>query len=271
MPVVSAPPPPRCVLSPWSFRFGVHTHHSPVGALSSWVERRLELLLQESSLNCPGGSFCFWENPPVQSCCSIHGRACPLTQLTSPTRPGMSGSGPHTAQLSTIPHRRPVVFVGLPLRPYCPYSPSCNLKQPGLSHCCSTPVWQGKGAVNSALPGVLLQAWRARAWGYSHPGPCAGPGAGPRDLFVLKQSPYRLFFQFLLYFLVSCLLKHWGTVGCLVCSSVDWVGVSPMCRGKLTPLAPISPPSFLVNMIFRWLPPKQLTKNVHNDLTFQLK
>ena len=72
---------------------------------------------------------------------------------------------------------------------------------------------------------------------------CPGPRAGPRDIFVLKQSHYRLFFQCPLYFLVSYLHKCWGTVGCLLCSSVNRLGVSPVCRGKWTPLPLISPPS----------------------------
>ena len=80
-----------------------------------------------------------------------------------------------------------------------------------------------------------------RVWGCSSP----VPRASPRDLFVLKQSPYRLFFQCPLYFLVSHLHKRWSTVGCLLCSSVHRVGVSPMCRGKWTLLLPISPPSFV--------------------------
>ena len=87
-----------------------------------------------------------------------------------------------------------------------------------------------------SLPGVLWQARQAWAWDCSRP--------GPRDLFILKQFPYHLFFQCPLYFLVSYLHKHRGTVGCSLCSSADRVGVSPMCRGKWTPLPPISPPSF---------------------------
>ena len=67
-----------------------------------------------------------------------------------------------------------------------------------------------------------------QSWGCSRPGPLARP----RDLIVLKQSHYLLFFQCPLYFLVSYLHKHWGTFGYSLCSSVDWLGISPMCRGS---------------------------------------
>ena len=91
----------------------------------------------------------------------------------------------------------------------------------------------GKGAINPALSQESCgRLGRYRAWGCSHPGPHAGPHAGPRDLFVLKQSPYLLFFQCPLYFLVSYLHKCWGAVGCSLCSSIDRLGASPVCRGS---------------------------------------
>ena len=79
---------------------------------------------------------------------------------------------------------------------------------------------------------------------------CPAPHAGPRDLFVLKRSPYCLFFQCPVYFLVSYLHKRWRAVGCSLCSSVDWLGVSPRCSGEWTPLPPISSPSWETNFIF---------------------
>ena len=97
-----------------------------------------------------------------------------------------------------------------------------------------------EGAVNQALSQESCHR-PSRRWAQG----CSRPG--PRDLFVLKQSPYRLFFQCPLYFLVSYLQKCWGAVGCSLCSSVDWVGVSLVWRGKWTPLPPILWPSFLVN------------------------
>ena len=73
---------------------------------------------------------------------------------------GLSRSGPHTAQLSTLPSLAPTASVGLPLHPY---SPPCDFKQPGLSQRCSSLVWQGR---------VLLTGLSPRS-------PAAGPvGAG---------------------------------------------------------------------------------------------
>ena len=59
---------------------------------------------------------------------------------------------------------------------------------------------------------------------------CPGPGAGPRDLIVLKQSSYRQIFQCPLS-LVSVLHICWNTVVCLLCSS-DQLGVSLVLRGS---------------------------------------
>ena len=103
------------------------------------------------------------------------------------------------------------------------------------------PCLAGEGAINSALSQESYsRPSGCQVWGCS----CPGTHSGPRDLFILKQSPYRVFFQCPLYFLVSYLHKHCGTVGCSLCSSVGWLGVSPMCRGKWTLFPPISPPSF---------------------------
>ena len=190
-----------------------------------FVERRLELLLQGISQSAPPVSFPFWENPSAQSCRSIQGRACLLTQPTSPARLGIVWvKVPHSPTLNP-PQPAPTVSVCLPL---CPYSPPCDFKQPSLSWCCSSLVWQGRELLTWGSPRSPVAGQRVWVWGSSH----TGPGAGPRDIFVLKQSPYHLFFQCPLYFLVSYLHKHWGTVGCLLYSSVDWLGVSPVCRGK---------------------------------------
>ena len=61
---------------------------------------------------------------------------------------GLSRSGSHTAQLST-PQPVSTVCAGLPLRPY---SPPCDFKQPGLSGCCSSLVWQGRGPLTRLSP-----------------------------------------------------------------------------------------------------------------------
>ena len=111
----------------------------------------------------------------------MHGRACVPTQPTSPARPGTVWvRAPHGPTLNS-PQLVPTVSMGLPLHPY---SPPCDFKQPGLSQCCSSLAWQGREYYLDSLPGVLRQAQQARAWGCSHPCPCAGP----RDIFVLKQS-----------------------------------------------------------------------------------
>ena len=117
---------------------------------------------------------------------------------------GLSGSGPDMAQLSTLPgwHAQSqwvYHFVLIPL-------PATSSNPVSLGSAQVLFVRRGSRKVSS-LPGVLQQAQKARAWGCSHPGPCAGP----RDLFFLKQSPYHLFFQCPLYFLVSYLHKRWGT------------------------------------------------------------
>ena len=136
---------------PPGFRFLLPAPHSPTGAPGCWVDRRLELLLQNSPKS-PQGSFSFWENPP-QSCCCIQGRACPLAQPTSPARLGtVQVRAPHGPTLN-FPHPTPTVSVCLPLRP-C--SPPCDFKETGLLVLLK-PCLAGKLAVCSLL-GVLHQA-----------------------------------------------------------------------------------------------------------------
>ena len=83
----------------------------------------------------------FWENPPAQSCCSIQGRACPLTQPSSLARPGTVRVRAKHGPTLNSPQTAPTVPVCLAP---CPYSPLCDFKQPGLSQCCSSLVWQGR-------------------------------------------------------------------------------------------------------------------------------
>ena len=98
----------------------------------------------------------------------------------------------------------------------------------------------GVGATDTALSQEpCCRPSGCQTWGCSHPGPCTGL----KDLIVLKHSPYCLIFQCSLQFLISSLHTRWGTIGCSLCSSEDWLGVSPMHRVKWTPLPPISPPS----------------------------
>ena len=84
-------------------------------------------------------------------------------------------------------------------------------------------------AAHTAQPGSLpriLQQTLCPGWGFSSPGPCAGP----RDLIVLKHSSYRHIFQYPLS-LVSDLHICWSTVGCSLCSS-DQLGISLALRGS---------------------------------------
>ena len=150
---------------------------------------------------------------------SVQGRACPLTQPTSPARLGTvwvrAPRGPTLNSLRVFTTLRPS-------------SPPCDFKQPGLSRGCSSLVWQGRE------PLVWL----------SPRSPVAGPvGAGlglqlPWSLswsqgpFCPEAVPLLSVFSVSSILLVCYLHKRLGTVSCLLCSSVDWVGVSPMCRGK---------------------------------------
>ena len=84
-------------------------------------------------------------------------------------------------------------------------------------------------AAQTAQPGSLpriLQQTLLPGWGFSRP----GPRAGPRDLIVLKHSSYHQIFQCPLS-LVSDLHICWNTVGCSLCSS-DQLGISLALRGS---------------------------------------
>ena len=72
---------------------------------------------------------------------SIQGRACPLTQPTSPARLGTVWVRVAHSPTLNSPQPAPMVSVCLPLRPY---STPCDFEQPGLSQCFSGLVWQGR-------------------------------------------------------------------------------------------------------------------------------
>ena len=167
--------------------------------------------------------------------------AWPLTQPNSPTSLGSDRSGSVIAQLfpadihSLSGSHCPCAFATSSL-----LSP-CDFKHPGTLWCCSNLVWQGREPLTWLSPkNPATEPDGHWAWGCSRP----HPHAGPRDFTVLKHSPYHLISQCPLQLLVSNLHICWDTIGCLLCSSEDWLGVSPMHREKWTPPLPMLPPAF---------------------------
>ena len=125
------------------------------------MEGRLELLLQGNSPKCPRGSFSFWE----KSSCLILWlplyKEGPDLSHSPPLQlgRGLSRSGSHTAQLSTLLSQHlwsPWVFhfVLIPLP---------DFRQPGLSQCCSGLVWQQMGPLTWLSPRSPA-AGPARGW-----------------------------------------------------------------------------------------------------------
>ena len=116
------------------------------------------------------GLFLFWKilllNPVAPS---VQGKACPLTQPTSPARPGTVWVRVTHGPTLYSPQPAPMVSVGLPLRPY---SPPCDFKQPDLSRCCSGLVWQGREQLTRLSP--------------------RSPGAGPAGAGLGLQQPWSL-------------------------------------------------------------------------------
>ena len=153
-------------------------------------------------------------------------------QPTSPVRPGTVRVRAQHGPTLNSPQPAHTVSMGLPL---CPYSPPCDFKQPGLSWCCSSLVWQGMELLAWLSPRIpvagqvgvglgLKSSWSL----YWSQGPFCPEAIPLPSVFSVSSI------------MVSYLHKRWGTVGCSLCSSVDWLGVSPMCRGKWTLLLPIS-------------------------------
>ena len=100
---------------------------------------------------CPQRSFGGGgENPPAQSCDSLHTRKGPSSHRTH--RSSYTGTVwvrvPHGPTLNS-PQAVPMVSLGLPLHPY---SPPCDFKQPGLSWCCSSLVWQEREPLTRLSP-----------------------------------------------------------------------------------------------------------------------
>ena len=119
--------------------------HFPVDKLTPWmggwsVGEETGAAAAGEFPTVPGGSFSFWENPPAQSC----GSFCTRKGLSSHTAHLSSSTWtvwfrvPHSPTLNS-PQPTPMVSMGLPLPPY---SPPWDFKQPGLSWCYSSLVWQ---------------------------------------------------------------------------------------------------------------------------------
>ena len=224
----------RVALSP-CFRFGLAAPHTPVGAPGGQPggEGDWSSCCRRIPQSAPEGLFLFEKilllNPATPS---LQGRACPLTQPTSLARPRTVWvRAPHGPTLNS-PQLAPTVSLCLPHFILLPL-PATSSNQVSLGTAQALFGRRGNHQLGS-LPGVLRQAWWVRAWGCSRP----GPHSGPRDLFVLKQSPYRLFFQCPLYFLVSYLHKRWGAVSCLLCSSVDELARCFTCVPRKVDSAP---------------------------------
>ena len=106
VPVVSAPSEMRCVQSPDGWWGGEETGAVAAGEFPK-VPQRVFFFLGKILLLSPVAP-------------SILGRACPLTQPTSPARPvTVRVRVPQGPSLNS-PQPAPMVSVGLPLRPYSP-------------------------------------------------------------------------------------------------------------------------------------------------------
>ena len=158
--------------------------------------------------------FFFLKNSSYSSL-PLQTSAWPLTKPHSLTRlgtmwfrvphgPALPSQCPQSQRVNTTP-------VYLPLNHFSPQRLQASRSLLVLLK----PCLAGEGAIDLVLSqescGRPCGHW---AWGYSHPGPCAGP----RDLIVLKHSPNCLIFQCPLQFLVSNLHICWDTIGCSLCA-----------------------------------------------------
>ena len=138
------------------------------------MERRLELLLQGNSPKYPRGSFSFGE----KSSCSILWlppyKEGPVLSHSPPIQlgrgwPGQDSTQPNS-QLSSSS------ALGLPGFTTSSLFPSLHFRQPGLSQCCSSLVWQGREPLTGLSPRSPGAGLGARGWGCSRPGPALVPG-----------------------------------------------------------------------------------------------
>ena len=135
VPVVSAPSEMRCTQSSDRWQGGEETGAVAAGEFPKVPQRVVFFLGKIPLLN------------PVAP--SLQGRACPLTQPTSPARPGAVRVRIACSPTFNSPQPVPTVSLGFPLRPD---SPPCDFRQPGLSQCCSGLVWQGTEPLTRLSP-----------------------------------------------------------------------------------------------------------------------
>ena len=187
------------------------------------------------SQSAPEGLFLFREKPPAWSCGSLQqGRAWPLTQPTSPASLGAVRVRIASSPTLNSPQPAPTGLLGFSTSSLFP---TLRLQATRSLTVLLRPCLAGEGAVNRLSP-------RSPAASCTWPGAAATlvPTLIP-GTFLSWSNPLTFCFLCPLYFLVSYLYKRWTAFGCSLCFSVEWLGVSPRCRGKLTPLPSISPPS----------------------------
>ena len=144
--------PGWCLYSQFPLRWGADTPWS-MRTVPVWVARwrgDWSCCCREVPQSAPEVLFLFGKILLLNTVApSVQGRSCPLTQPTSPARPGTFRVRVAHGPSFNSPQPAPTVSVGLPLRPY---SPACDFKQSGLSQYCLGFVWQGKEVLNQLSP-----------------------------------------------------------------------------------------------------------------------
>ena len=156
-------------------------------------------------------------------------------QLCNQTRdyPGQGPSLSNSSQpvsIVSVGEHHPCVFASSSLFP--PETSSIQV-HPRVAQ---TALYGREGSpLSDSLPRILQQTQQALGLGLQPPWSLRWP-QGPYCPEALSLPSD---FSMSSTVLPSNLHICWDTVGCSLCSSVDWVGVSPMCRGKWNPLPPI--------------------------------
>ena len=150
--------------TPWSLGALLVAGHPPLGgacSLSSLrdevrtvpmggrVERRLELLMQGNSPQCPRGSFSFWEKSSCSFLWLPPYKEGPVLSHSPPLQlgQGLCRSGSHTAQLSTCLGQH----LGLPGFSTSYLFPSLRLQATRSLTVFLRPYLAGEGTLNLAL------------------------------------------------------------------------------------------------------------------------